>query len=220
MHEYEVVNVDTWKRKTQFIWFNSFINPTYGMDVELDVTKLVEFTKKTCTSFFINFLYIITISLNSIEEFRLRYVNNEVRLYKAIIPTYTVKCVDGTFNNAKNDFVTDYKEFYKKAKHSVEEAKENTNHSETYNDSSFYDEFYFSCLPTLNFISMTHPIPYGDKSSMSVPRALWGKYHLENGKYLMMLNLTLSHALCDGLPLAEGFNKIQKMIDNIEQYLK
>ena len=220
MHEYEVINLNKRNRKTQFEWFNSFINPTYGMDVELDVTKLVKFSKETKTSFFINFLYILTYSLNSIEEFRLRYVNNEVRLYKEIMPTYTVKCIDGTFNNARHEYTSDYKLFYKRAHKSVEEAKVNTNHSGSYNDETYYDDFYFSCLPTLNFTSMTHPIPYNDKSSMSVTRALWGKYHLVSDKYLMTLNLTVSHALVDGFPLAEGFNKVSEMLDNLGKYLK
>ena len=219
MNKYEVIDFAKTNRKSQFEWFNSFSNPTYGLDVKLDVTNLVKFTKETHTSFFINFLYILTVSLNEVKEFRLRIVNDEVRLYEYINPTYTIKCVDGTFNNGMHLYTSDYKEFYKRAHEEIEFQKVNLNHKENYNDSNLYDEFYFSCLPTLNFVSMTHPIPINDKSSMSVPRALWGKYYLENDRYYMTLNLTVSHALMDGFPLAEGFNKVIDKLANINDYL-
>ena len=88
-NNYKIIDIDTWNRKSQYLWFNSFMNPTYGIDVKMDVTNLVNYSKKTKTSFFINFLYCLTVALNEVEEFRLRYVNGEVRLYDYINPTYT-----------------------------------------------------------------------------------------------------------------------------------
>ena len=217
---YKVIDIESWNRKSQFLWFNSFDNTTYGLDVRMDVTNLVNYSKKTKTSFFINFLYCLTVALNEIPEFRLRYVNDEVRLYEIINPTYTVKCIDGSYNNARHDFLKSYSEFYKRCHKVVEEEKINVKHREEYNDSSYYDDFYFSCLPTLDFVGMTHPMIYKDKSSQSCTRALWGKYVLENGRYKMTLNLTASHALIDGFPMAEGFNKTQEIIDNFENFIQ
>lgn len=219
-NSYKVIDVEKRKRKTQFKWFNSFDNTTYGLDVRMDVTNIVNYSKKTKTSFFINFLYCLTVALNEIDEFRLRYVNNEVRLYDYINPTYTITCIDGTYNNGKHLFTRSYSLFYTRCHEEVEKQKVNTNHSETYNDSSLYDEFYFSCLPQLDFIGMTHPMIYGDKSSQSCIRALWGKFVLENDRYKMTLNLTASHALLDGVPMAKGFNRTQEIIDNFENFIK
>ena len=192
--KYKVIDVDNRNRKSQFLWFNSFDNTTYGMDVRMDVTTLVEYSKKTKTSFFINFLYCLTVALNEIPEFRLRYVNNEVRLYEEINPTYTVKCVDGTYNNARHEFTKSYSLFYKRCHDVVEYEKTNLNHRDEYNDSSYFD-------------------------SQSCTRALWGKFVLENGRYKMTLNLTASHALIDGFPMAEGFNKTQEIINTFEEFI-
>ena len=219
-NKYKVIDIEKWNRKSQFLRFNSFENTTYGLDVRLDVTNIVNYSKKTKTSFFINFLYALTVALNEVEEFRLRIVNGEVRLYEAIRPTYTIKCVDGTFNNGRHEYTKSYCEFYKRAHQEVEFQKTNTNHRENYNDSDYYDDFYFSCLPTLDFVGMTHPMIYGDKSSQSCTRALWGKYVLENGRYKMTLNLTASHALVDGFPMAEGFNKTQEIINDFENFIE
>ena len=217
---YKVIDIEKWNRKSQFKWFNSFDNTTYGIDVRMDVTNLVNYSKKTKSSFFINFLYCLTVALNEIPEFRLRYVNNEVRLYESINPTYTIKCIDGTYNNGRNEFSKSYSKFYELAHKEVEFQKTNLNHKDEYNDGALYDDFYFSCLPTLDFIGMTHPMIYSDKSSQSCTRALWGKFVLENDRYKMTLNLTASHALIDGFPMAEGFNKTQNIINNFEEFIK
>ena len=108
---------------------------------------------------------------------------------------------------------------YKRCHEVVEYEKTNLNHRDEYNDSSYFDDFYFSCLPTLDFIGMTHPMIYSDKSSQSCTRALWGKFVLENGRYKMTLNLTASHALIDGFPMAEGFNKTQEIINTFEEFI-
>ena len=43
MHE---IDLDNLPRRKTYDWFNSFNNPTYGLTVKLDVTSLVEHTKK------------------------------------------------------------------------------------------------------------------------------------------------------------------------------
>ena len=53
---YKIIDTEKWNRKTQYEWFNSFSNPCYGIDIELDVTRIVQYSKASHTSFFINFL--------------------------------------------------------------------------------------------------------------------------------------------------------------------
>lgn len=57
---------------------------------------------------------------------------------------------------------------------------------------------------------MTHPIKYEDKESTSVPRIFWDKYVLDDSKYYLTLNITVSHALVDGEDLAKVFERIRK----------
>ena len=64
------IDLNTWERKSHFEWFSSFSDPTFALDVKMDVTKVLEYSKITKTSFFINVLYIVTQELNKIEEFR------------------------------------------------------------------------------------------------------------------------------------------------------
>ena len=66
---------------------------------------------------------------------------------------------------------------------------------------------------------MTHPIP-DDKESLSVPRVCFGKFHLVDGKYKLMLNINVNHAFVDGYPLSQAFVNIQKLLDDIENVLR
>ena len=90
MNKYLVIKENELKKHKQYMWFSTFSNPCYGFDVKMDVTKLVEYTKETKTSFFINTLYLVTKGLSMVEEMRLRLVNNEIRLYEKINPSFTV----------------------------------------------------------------------------------------------------------------------------------
>lgn len=205
---HKVINVENWAKRKNFEWFNTFSNPCYAIDTEIDVTEVVKFSKETKTSFFINFLYLVMKSLNAVEELRLRIVNNEVRLYDVIDPTYIVMTNTGIFENCGSKMYEDYKNFYQAAHEEVEKAKLQTSVKDEYNDSS-YNVYYITCIPWLSYTTMSHPLPDNNKESSSVPRICWGKYELKNDRYVMPFNLNVSHALVDGYPLAKALNNLK-----------
>lgn len=217
---YKVIKKSELKKIKQYEWFKTFSNPCYGFDVKMDVSKVIEYSKKTNTSFFINVLYLITIGLSSIEEMRLREVNDEIRLYEKINPTFTVMTKSGMYENAGFKMIDDYKGFYNKAKEVLEEVKNQEFVKETYNDSLMYDDYYMTCIPWLSLEGMTHPLCNDNFESSSCPRICWDKYRLENDKYVMLLNITVSHCFVDGYPLSCAFKQIQKNFDDIELITK
>ena len=97
---YRVIKSTELKNKSQYRWFKTFDNPCYGFNVKVDVSEVIKYSKETKTSFFINVLYLITTSLNSIEEFRIREVKDEIRIYDKINPTFTVMTNIGVYENA------------------------------------------------------------------------------------------------------------------------
>ena len=64
---YRVIKSTELKNQGQYRWFKTFDNPCYGFNVKVDVSEVIKYSKETKTSFFINVLYLITTSLNSIE---------------------------------------------------------------------------------------------------------------------------------------------------------
>lgn len=204
-------------RYSYYQYFSSFENPCYGFDVEMDITDIYELSKYRKESIFINLLYLITISLNRIDEMRIRVVNNKLVLHELINPSYMVMTDLGIAETCGHKMTYDYEEFYKLAEEQIEAHRHANSVIAKFNASPSLDDFYISCLPWLNFSSMIHPIPTHDKGSMSVPRICWGKFYHRHGKTYMMLNITVSHALIDGKQLSDAFNLIQDSFDHCHQ---
>lgn len=216
MKEIELLN---WNRLKTYEWFKTFSNSTYSMSVRMDVTQLVKHTKETKESFFIDLLYIVLKGLNDIEEMRMRLVNDKPVIFDDINPAFTVMTKAGTFENVRYENKKEFKEFYQISKEYIENAKEQLKiKKENYNPKDCYNEYYITCVPWIDFLELKHPIP-DDKGSQCIPRICWGKYTEKNNKYELTLNITVSHILVDGLPLANTFNKIQEYLNNVEEVL-
>lgn len=217
---YKVIKSEQLKNQSQYRWFKTFANPCYGLNVKMDVSEVVKYSKETKTSFFVNILYLITTALNSIEEFKIREVKDEIRIYDTINPTFTVMTDVGIYENAGFKMVDDYKSFYRIAKEIIEKVKKQTSFKQTYNDSMLFDDYYMTCLPWISIEAMTHPLCENNNESLTVPRLCWDKYRIENGKFVMLLNITVSHCYIDGYTLSKGFAKIQENFDQTYSILK
>ena len=91
--------------------------------------------------------------------------------------------------------------------------------SDSYNLENTYNEYYITSVPWINFTSVTHPIPE-DVSSLSVPRICFGKFVLNNEKYEMPFNITVSHVFVDGFHISKFLKKIEGYLDNVDDILR
>ena len=123
----------------------------------------------------------------------------------------------GIYENAGFEMIDNFQDFYKKAKEVIEEVKNQDFIKDTYNDSNLFNDYYMTCIPWLSIEGMTHPLCDNNYESSSVPRICWDKYRLENNKYIMLLNITVSHCFVDGYPLTVAFKNIQDNFNNIEE---
>lgn len=213
------LDIENSLRKKTYLWFKSFKNPTYGINVTMDVTKLVEYSKKTNTSFFINMLYIVVNGLNSVSEMRMRFVDNKPVIFDDINPAITVMTTNEVFENVRFENKKDYKDFYSLAKENIDNAKYETKLTENnYNPTNAWNEYYITCLPWLNFTGVNQPMTE-ELHSQTVPRICWGKYVNNNGKHEMTLNITVSHVFVDGLHISKAFNKIQELLNEVDKTL-
>lgn len=216
---YKIIDLNNFKKIKQYEWFHTFSNPCYGFNVKMDVTNVVKYSKDTKTSFFINTLFLVTKGMNMVEEMRLREVDGEIRLYDVIDPAFIVMTNNMVFENAEFEMTNDYKEFYKRAKSVIDNIKNQNDVMREYNKSDLYNQYYITCIPWLEISSMTHPIPNGNYNSLSCPRVCWDKYHLEDGRYFLTLNITVNHCFVDGYPLSTVFNYIKTLFENCEKDL-
>ena len=95
------IEFEKWERNKTFEWFKNFSNSTYSMNVKMDVTNLLKHTRHNNESFFIDLLYIVLKGLNSVEEMKMRLVDNIPVIYDEINPAFTVMTELGTFENVR-----------------------------------------------------------------------------------------------------------------------
>ncbi len=216
----EEIDLKNYKKRNQYYYFSKFPDPSYGLDVDIDVTNLIECKDKKGVSFFPLFLYCLTKAVNSVYELHLREVNGKIYYYDFIHPTWTVMGNDGVYINVGMEFEPELDIFIKEVTELNEKAKK-MNPNDDLNTSplcSLPNVILASCLPILHVKSFKHPTPSGNHDNLSIPRVLWDKYEkgIDN-RYHLTLNITVSHALVDGFPLANVFLFLQKEINSLRE---
>ena len=69
---YKYVDMDAYKRKEHFEYFNSLAYPYVGVTVNADITELLEKLRKKEFPFFLTVCYCVSRAADSVPEFRQR----------------------------------------------------------------------------------------------------------------------------------------------------
>ncbi|MBQ7715054.1 MAG: chloramphenicol acetyltransferase, partial [Clostridia bacterium] len=85
---YKVIDRETYYRKGVFRHFSEDCKCSISMTARIDVTELAEYSVRTGTKFYINFLYILSKVLNSRDDYKMDYLYNtdELICYDVIHP--------------------------------------------------------------------------------------------------------------------------------------
>lgn len=205
---YRVIDKETYYRKGVFRHFSEDCKCSVSMTSRVDVTRLVEVSKKTGTKFYVNFLYLLTKVLNSRDDYRMAYLwqTEDIICYDVINPTQYVFHEDTeTCTPVYSNYDPDYKTFYDNALADVEKAKQTREYGlDPANHPNWFDASYISWL---SYDSLNVELP--DGYLYFQPIINWGKYREENGRLMMPLTVRMNHAIADGYLVA----KIYKLLD-------
>lgn len=112
---YRIIDMEKYYRKDIYRHFSEDCKCSTSMTARIDVTDLVEYSGKTCTKFYINFLYLLTKTLNSREDYRMGYLwqTDELICYDVINPTqYVFHEETETCTPVYTDYCEDYCESF------------------------------------------------------------------------------------------------------------
>ena len=212
------IDMEAWDRKSHFEWFSSFADPTFALDVKMDITNLLEYCSDKSLSSYAVIMYVICQCMNENKSFLLRVLGGDVVEIDRANVAYTIMTNESTFVNCranlKNGFVT----YMDDVKNNQKQYHMQNYKQEKYNDLVIVDDIYCSCVPWVNFISAKQQIPDKSDENRSIPRACWGKYYTEGERTYMTLNITANHALVDGRDMSIVFNDIQLAFDNPQKF--
>jgi len=79
------------------------------------------------------------------------------------------------------------------------------------------DLIYYSSIPWISFTSFSHASD--NKSGISIPKIVFGKYFQKGNKTLMPVSVEVHHALMDGIHVGKFFNDFQFKLNNPSKFL-
>lgn len=209
---YKVVDKDTYYRKGVFRHFSEDCKCSVSMTARIDVTELVNHSRKTNTKFYLNFLYLLSKVMNSREDYRMGYLwqTDELICYDMVNPTQYVFHDDTeTCTPVYTEYNENYAVFYSNAYADLERAKKTREYGlDSVNHPNWFDASYISWL---SYDSLNIELP--DGYLFFAPIINWGKYREENGKLVMPVSVRLNHAIADGYLVANVFRLLQQEVE-------
>ena len=211
MSTYKKLDLDTYYRKGVYERFTKIARCSVSITSRIDITGLYEYSKRTGTKFYINFLYLLAKVMNSREDYRMAYLwqSDEVVVYDRINPCqYVFNEATETCTPVYTTYYENYEEFYKNAISDVENAKNTREYLlDAANHPNWFDASYVSWL---SYDSLNIELP--DGYIYLLPIINWGKYREENGRLMMPLTVRLNHAVADGYLVANVYCLLDKEI--------
>ena len=206
---YKVIDRETYYRKGVYRHFTEDCRCSTSMTARIDVTELVDHSKKTGTKFYLNFLYLLSKAHNSRDDYRMDYLYNsdELICYDVINPCHYVFHDDTeTCTTVHSRYYEDYELFYRNALADIEKAKQTREYGlDAAGHPNWFDASYISWL---SYDAMNIELP--DGYLYLLPIVNWGKYREENGRLMMPVSVRLNHAIADGYLIANVFRLLEK----------
>ncbi len=211
MTSFQPFDVNSWDRREHFAFYSTKRLPHYAVAAYVDVTPLLAYKRKHHLSFYLSLVYLVTKSLNSIRNFRLRIVDGNVVIYDRIETNFTHKrpdeeifrCYTAPFEGTLQEYVA--------------ATSEAIAHQTALFDGigDIPNVVYCSCTPTLDATCITNPGM--ENPDDAIPRVNWGKYVEHNGRWRLNITFTANHRFIDGYHIGLFFEHLQRDINLLSQ---
>ena len=205
----EIINIETWERKTHYNFFRRMDYPQYLISSNIDITNFLSQLKARKLPFYYGMIYAATYALNQVKEFKYRIQGEQVVLHDKLHPSFTDMAKGSElFKIVTVDMEEDIDTFVSKAK---EKADKQIDFFVQEDLAGRSDLIYISCIPWVTFTNITHTISLNKEDS--IPRLAWGKYFEENGKVLLPFSVQALQSFVDGIHMGKYFDTLQKYLD-------
>ena len=204
-----VIDLQKWDRKELFNHYNKETNPFVIINTPIDITNVYNYCKSSDNSIYATIGYLITKTVNSIEEFKFRKENDEIILYDKVHGNFTENIdnkIIGFFTIKNDDTYKDFIEEFNSKRDGLNIAKK----SET--SVTKYNEVWMSCVPWFEFNSAVPPF----NKENTIPQFIWDKFKKENDIVKTNLMIMVHHGFVDGYHIGKFINLLQENINNFK----
>lgn len=212
------IDINNWKRKLAYETFSSYSDPYTGIVTKIDITNLINFCKQNKISFYGCMTYFVLKSLNDIDAFKYGFGkedgNEFVYKYDTLAATATVINSDNELNFTRYvEYNEDIFNFLIEFLKVTEDASKNVPYYKISGLENM-NKINITCIPWITFSNFKDAIDFNEKNSK--PKICWGKYYLEDDRYLIDISLLVNHAFQDGYHMGLFFNNLQQNIYNLK----
>lgn len=204
---YKYINMETYKRKSHFEYFNRLAYPYVGITANVNITEPLNIIKAKKLPFFLTICYCVSQAANQIEEFRQRIIENQIIEYDYCRTSHTVALNDGTYCYCDLNSDRSFEDYIRYAVCEQERAKQKNSIDESKEDA--LDKIFISTIPWISYTSLMNPTPVPADSN---PRITWGKHFLQEHKILLPVSVLCHHALVDGLHISKFYELLNEQI--------
>ena len=207
----EKIDIETWDRKDHFNFFKMVPYPIYNICFDIDISRLKGYTQDKSLSFNLSMIFIVTESLNEIDNFRYRLRGNDVVLHEALTPSYT-DIAEGSelFKMVTVEMDPDLVRFVQKSKQKAAQQTKYFIPSDFMNRDDFV---FYSIIPWISFTSIDHTV--NCKQGDAIPRVTFGKYYHRGNAWYLPFNIQVNHLFVDGIHLGQLKDKIDEKIKGL-----
>lgn len=211
---YTKIDLNEWSRGKLFKSYIENMRIVMSLTVEIDVTNLIEFSKRNNLKFYPSMIWIVSKVVNTHDEFKYSWNDTgDLIKWNFISPSYTeFHKEDENFTKLVTEFSDDIFEFSERFM--VDKEKHEADRAFVENQPlNFFD---VSCLPWVKYSHFD--VHVFDEGKFLAPVITWGKYEMSHGRYMMPLTMNIHHAVADGFHLCRFFNEVQELINTLDGY--
>lgn len=206
----KIIDIDSWKRKEEYLFFKKFQSPLISVVVDVDCTRACEQAKKQGVTLSLYYFHAALTAVNRIEEFRYRQRDGQVVLYDKINLFTPILTADENYRSVAIPYHEKLEDFVAAATPVIERAKRGEGHAHG-NGESRLDQVLISVNPWYRFRGLQLSDPLNPHETF--PIFTFGKITPENGKLLMPVSLRVSHSFTDGFHIGKFLDIFQQMLD-------
>ncbi|MFL9832806.1 CatA-like O-acetyltransferase [Chryseobacterium terrae] len=206
----KVIDLESWNRKEHFEFFSKMKSPYFGFTTEVDCTKAYETAKENGYSFFAYYLYKSMVAINTVDELKLRIVDDQIILFDEVHVGSTIGREDGTFAFSFFHYSENFETFNERLQDQIETVQNSTGLGIS-NDVLPINHIRHTTIPWSSFTTVLHPTNFDPKEC--IPKIAFGKFSIKDGKKMMPVSIEAHHGLADGIHLAKYIEEFQRQLN-------
>lgn len=209
----QLVDVDRWNRRENYLFFRDFANPYYTVTSFVDVTHAYDMSKRLGIKFSQFVMYASLKAVNEIEPLRYRQIDGKVWLFDSIRLNTAVSLPDHSFISVIVPYKSSLAEFAAAVREQIQVAQNGS--GDAYGLDSEKDVIVISINPWYSFTGMQFQFPQNAGENM--PLSIFGKVTEKDGKKNMPVAMSFHHGFVDGYYVGQYWEKFQYNLNTLSE---